>query len=145
MIIIKNTVSIQKMHTAGQLLANILNAIAPLIKPGISTLELDSWLEDQINKNGLVSEMKGYVGTYKHVSCISVNDEVVHGVPSTSKILNEGDLVKVDVCASWNGYCADLARCFFVGAASDENKKFVEVAQKALDKGIEKVRAGNRL
>jgi methionyl aminopeptidase len=148
MITIKNKLSIQKMQTAGQLLAEILDSIVPLIKPGISTLELDSWIEEQLNKKGLASEMKGYAGplaAYKHVSCISLNNEVVHGIPHESKILKEGDLVKIDVCASWNGYCADLARCFFVGAIHDSVKKFVEVAQNALNKGIEQARAGNHL
>lgn len=148
MIIIKNKLSIQKMQTAGQLLAEILDSMAPLIKPEVSTLELDSWIEDQLNKKGLVSEMKGYAGpvsAYKHVSCISINNEVVHGIPDATKILKEGDLVKVDVCASWNGYCADLARCFFVGKVNNDIKKFVDVAQKALNKGIDQVRAGNHL
>jgi methionyl aminopeptidase len=145
MITIKNKMSIQKMHTAGQVLAEILNSLTSILKPKVTTLEIDSWIEEQLKAKGLISEMKGYVGSYKHVSCISINDEVVHGIPSGFKILKEGDLVKVDVCASWQGYCADLARCFFVGNVSDETKKFVEVAQKALNKGIEKVRPGNRL
>lgn len=145
MITIKNKLSIQKMYTAGQFLADIFQMISTFIKPGISTLEIDGFIEDQLRKNGLVSEMKGYVGSYKHVSCISLNDEVVHGIPSKTKILKEGDLVKVDVCASWRGYCADMARCFVVGTVTDDVKKFLDVAQSALNKGIEKVHAGNHL
>lgn len=144
MITIKNKSSIQKMHHAGQLLAEILDSIATLIKPGISTLSLDSWIEEQLIAKGLRSECKGY-GSYNHVSCISINDEVVHGIPHGSKILKTGDLVKVDVCASWQGYCADLARCFFVGAMTEAVKKFIEVAQSALNKGIDKARPGNHL
>ncbi len=144
MITIKNKSSIQKMHHAGQLLSGILDSIAVLIKPGISTLSLDSWIEEQLIAKGLKSECKGY-GSYNHVSCISINDEVVHGVPHGSKILKTGDLVKVDVCASWQGYCADLARCFFVGIMTEAVKKFIEVAQSALNKGIDKARPGNRL
>jgi methionyl aminopeptidase len=142
MITIKNTMSIQKMYTAGQLLMEILDTL--VIKPGMSSLDIDSWIEEQLNQKKLIPQCKGY-GGYKHVSCISVNDEVVHGVPSKSRIFKEGDLVKVDVCASWQGYCADLARCFFVGAVSNDVKKFVAVAQAALDKGIEQVREGNHL
>lgn len=144
MITIKNKMSIQKMYTAGQLLTEILDALTLLIKPGMSSLDIDSWIEEQLDKKKLIPQCKGYSG-YKHVSCISVNDEVVHGVPSKTRILKDGDLVKVDVCASWQGYCADLARCFFVGAVSNDAKKFVSVAQAALDKGIEQAREGNHL
>ena len=86
----------------------------------------------------------GYRG-YKHVSCISVNDVVVHGVPAASVILKDGDLVKVDICASHDGYCADMARAFFIGKPKPEAEKLVAVAESALKKGIEKARAGNRL
>jgi len=145
MISIKNKLSIQKMEVAGGLLSEILQAIGSMIKPGVSTAELDRWIEGELLARGLKSKTKGYMG-YKHASCISVNDEVVHGVPSDKKILKSGDLVKVDVCASWNGYCADMARAFFVGEATDErHRKLIEVAQSALDKGIAQARAGNKL
>lgn len=144
MIIIKNKIAIQKMAMAGKLLSEIVADGASLVKEDASTFEIDAWIAQQISKKGLVSEMKGYKG-YANVSCISVNDEVVHGVPSQAKILKNGDLVKIDVCASWKGYCADMARCFFVGDVSQDIKKMVEVAQASLDKGIEKARPGNRL
>lgn len=82
---------------------------------------------------------------YRHVSCISVNDVVVHGVPHADCILQLGDLVKIDVCASWNGYCADMARSFFVGQSSEQAQKLVDVAYQALKKGIDQARVGNRL
>ncbi len=145
MITIKDKSGIEKMYTAGQLLADILAHVPSLIEPGISTLAIDSWIETEIKNKGLVSQMKGYLGSYHHVSCISINDEVVHGVPAKSKIIAEGDLVKIDVCASWKGYCADLARCFYVGKMPDAVKKFIDTTQKALNKGIEQARAGNRL
>ena len=144
MITIKDALAIQKMHTAGQLLAEIMRDIQPLVQPNVTTLDLDAWIESQLLKKKLVSQTQGYVG-YKHVSCISVNDEVVHGVPCAKKILKEGDLVKVDVCASWQGYCADLARCFFVGTVKPAAEKLVTVAQLALEKGIEQAKPGNRL
>lgn len=144
MITIKNKASIEKMHNAGKLLSEIFKQLPGQLLVGTSTLAIDSWIEKEMVKNGLVSKMKGYMG-YKHVSCISLNDEVVHGVPSDSKIIKNGDLVKIDVCVSLKGYCADMARCFFVGDVSQELKKLVEVAQKALDAGISKSRAGNRL
>ena len=132
------------MEEAGRLLAQIFNDLFYLIRPEVSTLELDRWIDEQLIKNNLVSKTKGYMG-YRHVSCISVNDEVVHGVPQGNKILKDGDIVKIDVCASWKGYCADMARAFFVGPASQEAQKLVEAAQAALNKGIEKAVAGNYL
>jgi len=144
MIHIKNKLSIQKMAHAGALLSDILESINYLVQPGVSTAEIDAWIEKQLHEKGLVSSTKGYMG-YRHVCCISINDEVVHGVPSTKTILKSGDLVKIDICASWNGYCADMARNFFVGESSIEARKLVDVAKLALDKGIEKARAGNRL
>ena len=147
MIAIKNKASIKKMETAGGLLAAILEDISELIKPGVSTLQLDQWIELELKKKGLLSRTKGYMG-YQHSCCISVNDEVVHGVPHKDKLLQEGDLVKVDVCASWKGYCADMARCFLVGKAvnnADQIKKMVDVANKALRIGVEQAVVGNRL
>jgi methionyl aminopeptidase len=143
MITIKNKQAIRKMYTAGQLLVEIFDKIDPLIQPGVSTQELDAWITRQLVEKGLTSECKGYAG-YQHVSCISLNDEVVHGIPS-QQVLAAGDLVKIDVCASWKGYCADLARCFFVGEGSEKMKQLVAVAQSSLDKGIEQARSGNHL
>jgi methionyl aminopeptidase len=144
MIIIKDKSSIKKMEEAGKLLAGIFDDIVPFVHETMSTLQLDSWIEEQLRLKGLESKTKGYHG-YRHVSCISVNDEVVHGIPAAHKILRVNDLVKIDICASWNGYCADMARVFFVGKVSAEVKKLAAVAKSALDKGIEKARPGNRL
>lgn len=144
MIHIKTKLSIQKMAQAGSLLSEIVQAVEHLIKPGISTAEIDAWIEMQLQEKGLKSHVKGYMG-YRHVSCISVNDVVVHGVPQTDCILQEADLVKIDVCASWDGYCADMARSFFVGQPSEQAQKLVTVAQQALKKGIEQACVGNRL
>lgn len=144
MIHIKNKLSIQKMAQAGSLLSDILDAVTHLIKPGVSTAEIDAWIELQLKQKSLQSQVKGYMG-YRHVSCISVNDVVVHGVPRADCILQGADLVKIDVCASWDGYCADMARSFFVGQPSEQAQRLVEVAQNALKKGIEQARVGNRL
>lgn len=144
MITIKNKDSIEKMSRAGSLLLEVFDAIKTIIKPGISTEAIDTFIEEELKKRDLVSKCKGYHG-YRHVSCISVNDVVVHGVPSPNTLLKDGDLVKVDICVSWNGYCADMARPYVVGVVSDATKKFIAVAQQALDRGIEKARAGNHL
>lgn len=132
------------MEEAGSLLAELFCALEAHICSGINTLALDAWIDQELIKKGLKSKTKGYMG-YRHASCISVNDEVVHGVPSKAKVLKDGDVVKVDVCASWKGYCADMARTFFVGTASEDAKKLAFVAQSALDKGIAQAREGNRL
>lgn len=145
MITVKNKASIAKMEQAGHLLLEIFEILGDFIQPGVSTLEIDACIARELKKRDLISKTKGYMG-YQHVSCISVNDEVVHGVPSANNIVHKGDLVKVDICASFKGYCADMARSFFPGNEADERvKKFVTVAQNALNKGIEKARAGNRL
>lgn len=144
MIIIKNNACLRKMAHAGSVLHDILQQIAPLVVAGTSTHALDQFVEKKIKEGGLVSRMKGYHG-YKHATCISVNDVVVHGVPHKNNILKDGDLVKVDVCASWQGYCADMARSFYVGTPTPEMVQLVTVAQAALDKGIAKAVVGNRL
>ena len=144
MITIKNKFSLEKMKQAGRLLSEVLWGVGDLIRPGISTLEIDTWIEQQVRARGLVPRTKGYLG-YQHASCVSVNDAVIHGVPAADIILKSGDLVKVDVVVSWKGYCADMARTFFVGDPSADVKLFMNVARRALDKGIDKARAGNHL
>ena len=118
MITIKNKVSIAKMEKAGILLQEVLMRLFLLLKQEFQRLLLIVRLLQLLKEKKMTSKTLGYHG-YKHVSCISVNDEVVHGVPRADRILKDGDLVKVDVCASFDGYCADMARAFFVGKASD--------------------------
>ena len=144
MITIKNKMSIAKMEKAGLLLQEVFHALTSFIKEGMSTLDVDTKVAQLLKERNLISKSLGYRG-YKHVSCISVNDVVVHGVPSASQILCDGDLVKVDICASHDGYCADMARAYFIGTAALEAQQLVAVAENALAKGIEKAKAGNRL
>lgn len=144
MITIKNKRTLQGIEQAGKRLAEILAEAQHIVVPGITTLALDSWLADQLKKHGLVSCCKGYMG-YKHVSCISVNDVIVHGVPSDKVFLKEGDSVTLDICASWKKFCADTARCFFVGKSSKVAYDLARVAMASLDKGIEKACVGGRL
>lgn len=144
MITIKNKLALAKMERAGALLSDLFSYLPQVIKPGVTTHELDQWISKELKNRELVSQSKGYMG-YRHVSCISVNDEVVHGVPRADKILKDGDLVKVDVCAAYKGYCADMARCYSVGSVNPHVNALVNAAKSALDKGIEKARAGNRL
>ena len=144
MIVIKNKAAIRKMEEAGRLLALLFQELSDKVVAGVSTLTLDEFIAALLKNKGLQSRTKGYMG-YSHVSCISLNDEVVHGIPHKNRIVAEGDLVKIDVCASLDGHCADMARSFLVGKTSAEAQRLVAVACQALEKGIEKMRAGNRL
>ena len=144
--VIKSKDAIFKMKTAGKLLAEIFEKVQEIIQPGVTTLMIDQWIAKQLKLQNLVSQSKGYMG-YQHVSCISVNQVVVHGVPSHQVILQQGDLIKVDVCAAWKGYCADMARAYLVDVTkpTTEMERFIQTAQKALDAGISQAVEGNRL
>lgn len=144
MINIKNKNSIQKMEKAGRLLADAFDVILSYVHPGVTTLELDTRIEQELRKRDLLTRSKGYKG-YTHASCISINDEVVHGVPSSKKILKIGDVVSIDVCASFKGYCADMARTLIVGGNDDVLMGFINAARVALDKGIAQAKSGNHL
>lgn len=144
MIYIKDKKAINKMRTAGKLLAQIMSEVSEVVKKGVSTLEINDFIETRMLSLGLKPECKGYRG-YRHAACISINDVVVHGVPSEDVVLKEGDLVKIDVVASYKNYCADMARSFFVGEVSAEAKRITETAQKALDGAISEAIAGKKV
>ncbi len=143
MIRIKNKSSIRKMEEAGTKLSAVFDDLTSIVRAGVTTSFLNEWIEKQLQLRGLVSRMKGYMG-YQHVSCISVNDEVVHGVPS-ERVLKEGDFLTVDVCASYKGYCADMARQFFIGTVDEQVKELARVADRSLQAGIAQAVPGNRL
>lgn len=143
MITIKDKRAQDAMAVTGKLLAHIFIDLQTVVQSGMTTAAVDAWIEQRLISDGLVSQTKGY-GTYKHVSCISVNDEVVHGVPS-QKVLKSGDLVKIDICAAFNGYCADMARCFVIDQADQFVYDLIDAAQASLDKGIEQMVPGKRL
>lgn len=144
MITIKDHQSIALMREAGQRLLEIFQQLPSIMQVGISTAEIDAYIESEQKKRQLISMSKGYMG-YKHVSCISVNDEIVHGVPGGYKLCPM-DFIKVDVCASYKGFCADMARPFVVGSViTPELSSLISTAQLSLDAGIEQVYPGNRL
>lgn len=144
MITIKNKSSIQKMEEAGKRLSILFEELKPFVQAGITTMFVNDWIEQQLKKSGLVSRMKGYMG-YKYVSCISINNQVVHGVPSEKRVLQEGDFFTVDVCASFKGYCADMARIFYVGSMPKNIQTFAQVAERSLYAGVAQAVVGNRL
>jgi methionyl aminopeptidase len=116
----------------------------PIVVVGATTAEIDAWITQQLKDSDMISQSQGYMG-YKHVSCISVNDVIVHGIPSHDIVIKDGDIVGVDVCASLNGYCADMARCFVMGSIPEETQRLLDCTQEALDKGIKAAVVGKRL
>jgi methionyl aminopeptidase len=146
MITVKNKAAIGKMTTAGALLSEVLAELKSVVAVGMTSAELNDFIELELKRRNLLSKTKGYMG-YRHASCISVNDEVVHGVPSARRVFQNGDLVKVDVCASWSGYCADMARCFIIGQTDRtlQLQKMSLVAEQALFAGAKHAKAGGRL
>lgn len=132
------------MRTAGRLLAEVMEKASDLIKIGSSTFEIDAYIETEMRKSGLRPECKGYAG-YPAATCISLNDTVVHGMPSRDIVLKDGDVVKVDVVGSYKGYCADMARTFFVGNVPEVARQLTKTAQEALDAACKLVAPGVKL
>jgi methionyl aminopeptidase len=143
-IVLKNKVSIDKMRVAGHVLANIMNEVKNHVILGKNTIEIDAFIEKRMIQQGLKPECKGY-GGYRFATCISLNDVVVHGIPSKEVILKSGDFVKIDVVGSYKGYCADITRYFFVGEANSMAARMANVAQRALDTAIKQIVPGVRL
>jgi len=142
--VIKNKVAIERMRAAGELLAGIIEEIRSSVAIGSSTLEIDSLIEAKMRAACLKPECIGY-GGYKHATCISLNDVIVHGIPSKEIVLKSGDFVKIDVVGSYKGYCADISRYFFIGDVSPVVRKLAQVAQNALDEAIKKIVPGVRI
>lgn len=143
MIIIKNDMEIEYMRRAGKLVGETLAKLEEVIKPGITTAEIDRIAEEFIVKNNAKPSFKGYQGFPASI-CASVNEEVVHGIPS-NRVLQEGEIVSIDCGAILNGYQGDAARTIPVGNISDEAKKLIEVTKESFFKGVEKALVGNRL
>lgn len=145
-IVIKNPPEIETMREAGRVNAAVLNLVREMIRPGITTQELDAEAEDFIIKNGGIPAFKNYPGPYPYPATltISINEELVHGIPGKRKLL-EGDIVSVDCGTILDGFVADSAFSIGVGEISSEAQQLLEVTEKALYKGIEKMRPGNRV
>ena len=132
------------MKEAGKLVAKVFETIAPLIRPGISTYEINEIAEKVIYDGGGTCPCKGYYD-YPAGTCVSVNETLIHGIPSKKIILREGDLVSLDVVANLKGYCADATRTFLVGTCRDSVKQILDVCQKAFYEGIKQAKPGNRV
>lgn len=143
MIIFKSKKEIEMMQEAGKILASCHKEIARIIKPGLSTLQINNFVEEYLTKRGATPEQKGYQG-YPYAICASVNDEICHGFPN-KKLLLDGDIVTVDMVVNYKGGLADSAWSYAIGNISEESRKLLKVTKEALYKGIEQVQAGNRL
>lgn len=144
MIILKNDNEIRKMKEAGRIVEEALRLMEANIRPGISTFHLDRIAEEFITKQGAVPSFKGY-GGFPGSICASVNDVVIHGIPSKEVILKEGDIISVDMGALKDHYHGDAARTFMVGEVSQTAKDLIRVTEESFFRGLEAFRAGNRL
>lgn len=132
------------MREAGKILARVHGALRDALKPGMSTYEVDRLGEKLIRSYGCIPSFKNYNG-YPAAICVSVNDEVVHGIPNRQHILQEGDIVSLDAGVIYRGYHSDAARTHAVGRVSSEAKKLMEVTRQSFFEGIKFAKAGNHL
>lgn len=143
MISIKSETELQLMRISSRVVGQALVELEKKVKPGVTTQELDKFAYEFFKKNDCVPAFLGYHG-YPATICTSVNDQVVHGIPS-KRVLEEGDIVGIDVGAFYKGYCGDSARTFAVGKISAEVKKLLQITFESLNKGIDQCRVGNRI
>lgn len=135
---------IEKMRQAGQLAAQLLKHLEPMVQPGVSTLELDNEAERWTREHGATSAPLGYHGFPKSI-CTSVNEVVCHGIPNAKQVLQEGDIINIDVTPILDGYHGDTSRTFFVGEPSPQARKLVEVTEECMMRGIATVKPGSRI
>jgi len=148
MIPIKNADEIRRMRKACRIAANVLDQLAALVKPGVTTYDLDHACKDLIAGYGAVSACYNYPNghlRFPSYVCISTNEEVVHGIGSLKRILNEGDIVSLDVSLVYDGFVGDNTRTVRVGKVSDEVDRLLNVTEQSLQLGIAQARAGNRV
>ena len=151
MVSIKNEKEIEKMKEACRVANLAQKAIEAAIKPGISTYELDKIAESTMRKNGAIPAQKGYPSGVKNIPafpssiCASVNDVVIHGIPSKREILKDGDIISVDLVAYKDGFNGDCARTYLVGNVSQKAKRLVEITKQSFYEGIKYAKKGNRL
>ncbi|MGB3493289.1 MAG: type I methionyl aminopeptidase [Elainellaceae cyanobacterium] len=143
-IILLSAREIDKMRQAGQLAAQLLKHLEPMVQPGISTLDLDTEAEKWTQERGATSAPLGYHGFPRSI-CTSVNEVVCHGIPNAKQILREGDIINIDVTPILDGYHGDTSRTFFVGEPSPLARKLVEVTEECMMRGIATVKPGSRV
>ena len=134
---------VRAIKRSNQIVATILNELEAMIKPGIRTKELDEWAEKRAREMGAIPAFKGYRG-YPASLCTSINEEIVHGIPS-SRSLREGDILSLDFGVLYEGYYGDAAATFPVGTITPQAKKLIQTAKEAFYKGLEQAKVGNRI
>ncbi|MCQ2545324.1 MAG: type I methionyl aminopeptidase [Clostridia bacterium] len=144
MIIIKSDAEIDLMRESGKVTGFILKELENFIKPGLSTADVDRFVEKTIRGAGMIPTFKGY-GGFPASACVSINDEVVHGIPDKKRILREGDIVSVDVGSTYKGYVSDAARTYPVGQVSDVARHLIEATRDSFFAGLEFCKVGCRL
>ena len=144
MIICRSAAELEKMRTAGRLVGEVLTELAGHVAPGVTTADLDALAEKRIAAAGATPAFKGYHG-YPATICASVNEEVIHGIPSGRRILNEGDIVSIDVGAVLDGYFGDSAITLPVGQVSEDAARLLLATEESLYKAIEVVKPGARV
>ena len=143
MIVLKTPGEIELLRVVNRAVAEVLKELEPRIVPGITTLELDETAEELLYKRNCTPAFKGYKGYPKSI-CASVNDEVVHGIPS-KKRLKQGDVISIDLGAKCNGFYGDMAITYAVGKIPEQAERLIEVSRKALENGISEAKNNNRL
>ncbi|WP_009630422.1 type I methionyl aminopeptidase [Synechocystis sp. PCC 7509] len=141
---IKSEREIEIMRQSAKIVATVLKEISQLVEPGMTTLDLDAHAEKRIREMGATPSFKGYHGFPASI-CASINNEVVHGIPNPKKVIRAGDVLKVDTGAFYQGFHGDSCITIAVGAVTPEAARLIKVAEEALYKGIEQVKAGNYL
>lgn len=144
MVVIKSSRELQKMKDACRISANALVVAGKAVEPGVSTLEIDTIVRKYIEKEGATPSFLGY-GGFPASACISVNNVVIHGIPSKKQILKEGDIVSVDVGAFYDGFHGDNAYTFKCGKVSPEAEALLKATEESLYEGIKQAKAGNRV
>ena len=144
MIHLKNSAQITAMKDAGRITGEALLLARDTVRPGVTTYEIDEVIRRYIEKCGAKPTFLGY-GGFPASACISINDEVIHGIPSRKRVLKEGDIVKIDTGATYRGYVGDSARTIPVGKVSEEAMKLIRVTRDSFFRGIEQVKIGNRI
>ena len=144
MIVIKSKREIELMREPCKVTAELLKELEDFVKPGLSTKDISDFAEKKIEAHGMKPTFKGY-GGFPAAACVSVNEEVIHGIPNASRILKEGDIVSIDVGATYKGYNSDAARTYAVGKISEEDQRLIDVTRQSFFEGIKYAMEGYRI
>ena len=144
MIILKSPDEIKFMKTAAAVTAKILYDLYDFVKPGISTKDIDVFVEDRITSEKMIPSFKGYNG-FPASACVSINEEIVHGIPSRERILKEGDIASIDIGTTYNGFVSDAARTYAVGNISDDAAHIIKTCRESFFEGVKYCKTEFRL